>query len=260
MESGVPSDSAAELAGQLRHAFAARELTAYYQPQYEVPSGRVVAVEALCRWRHPEEGLLLPGRFIDIAEQYGMIAEVGRFMLEESGQRLAEWTRRGADVAVSINVSPSELDPAFAEGVLRRMQAFGLPQRAITLEIVESPAITFSRPELYALETLIDGGVGISIDDFGSGHTSLDIVRRLPLTEVKIDKSLVHDPAPAVDRLVAECVAIAVERDLTVVAEGIETAAQYERATSWGVHRAQGYYFSPPLPFDEVETLLVGAA
>ena len=248
--------SAADLAGQLRHAFVAGELTAHFQPQYDLKTGRVVAVEALCRWLHPEEGLLLPGQFIDIAEQYGLIADIGRFMLEESGRRVADWHSRGVRVGLSLNVSPSELVPEFAASVLRRLAELDLPRFAMTLEIVESPEITYERDEIATLEALIDGGVGVSVEDFGTGPTSLVLVRRLPLTEVKIDKGLVHDSSDGVDTLVRECMTIALEREICVVAEGIETREHFDRAVAWGCDRAQGYYVSPPLPVDEVEPLL----
>jgi EAL domain-containing protein (putative c-di-GMP-specific phosphodiesterase class I) len=252
--------SAADLAGQLRRAFTSGELTAYFQPQYDLKNGRVVAVEALCRWMHPEQGLLLPGRFIDVAEQYGLIADVGRFMLEESGRRVADWHRRGVSVSVSINVSPSELRPELAAAVLARLSELGLPRGSMTVEIVESPAILYSDDEFTTLNALIDGGVGVSIDDFGTGNTSLDLVRRLPLTEVKIDKSLVHDDSPEVDALVRECLVLARERGALVVAEGVETEHHFDRAIGWGCDRAQGYFFSSPLPVAEIEPLLEGVA
>lgn len=257
MHDGDELRSAADLAGELRHAFVAGELTAHFQPQYDLKTGRVVAVEALCRWEHPEKGLLLPGQFIDIAEQYGLIADVGRFMLEESGRRVADWHQRGVSVGLSLNVSPSELVPEFAVEVLRRLRELELPRFAMTVEIVESPEITYARDEMATLEALIDGGVGVSVDDFGTGHTSLELVRRLPLTEVKIDKSLVHDGSDAVDALVRECLGIAREREACVVAEGIETVEHFDRAVGWGCDRAQGYYFSRPLPVHEVEPLLL---
>jgi EAL domain-containing protein (putative c-di-GMP-specific phosphodiesterase class I) len=248
------------LAGQLRHAFDAGELTAYYQPQYDLATGAVVALEALCRWRHPEHGLLLPQRFIHVAEQHGLIADVGRFMLAESGDRAVEWHRRGARVGVSINVSPTELDRDFAEALLRHLADLDLPDRTLTLEITESPEITYSREEMFALDMLIDGGVGVSIDDFGTGHASLDVVRRLPLTEVKIDRSLVQSPSRSIDELVRACIEIARERGAIVVAEGIETWRQFQRAVRWTCDRGQGYYFSPPLPVDELEPLIPGVA
>jgi EAL domain-containing protein (putative c-di-GMP-specific phosphodiesterase class I) len=250
----------AELAGQLRHAFAAGELTAYYQPQYDLTTGRIIAVEALCRWNHPLHGLLLPRRFIDIAEQHGLISAVGWFMLDESGRHAVDWSRRGAHVGMSINASPSELSIDFAERLLRHLAELDLPYRALTVEVTESPAISYSRAEVVALETLIDGGVGVSIDDFGTGTASLQLVRRLPLTEVKIDKSLVHDLSRSIDDLVGTCIGIARERGAVVVAEGVETREHFERVIHWGCDRAQGYYFSPPLPVEDVEPLLLGAA
>lgn len=250
----------AELAGRLRHAFTAGELIAFFQPQYDLKTRRVVAVEALCRWQHPEEGLLLPGRFIDVAEQYGLISGVGRFMLEESGRRIADWHARGVEVGISLNVSPSELVPEFAATVLGRLRELDLPRFAMTVEITESPEITYERDEATTLQALIDGGVGVSIDDFGTGHTSLELVRRLPLTEVKIDRSLVHGTDPAIEDLVVECLATAHERNALVVAEGIETAEHFDRAVAWGCDRAQGYFFSPPLPVEDVEPLLVRVA
>ena len=257
MHDGDNPRFASDLAGQLRRAFRAGELTAFYQPQYDVKNRRVVALEALCRWLHPEHGLLLPDRFIDIAEQYGLIAELGKVMLDKSGRHVAEWHRRGVEVGISLNVSPSELRPEFAARVLRRLQELELPFQAMTVEITESPAISYSYDEISTLNALIDGGVGVSIDDFGTGHTSLKLVRRLPLTEVKIDKSLVHDRSPHVDELVQECLDVAHDRGARVVAEGIETQEHFDRAAAWGCDRAQGYFFSPPLPVDQIESLLV---
>ncbi|HWH97672.1 MAG TPA: EAL domain-containing protein [Pseudolysinimonas sp.] len=250
----------AELAGQLRHAFIAGELTAYYQPEYELASGRIVALEALCRWIHPAHGLLLPERFIDVAEQHGLISDVGRFMLDESGRRAAAWHRMGAHVGLSINVSPSELNPEFAATLLRRLGELELPYRTLTVEVTESPEILYSRSEIVALEALIDGGIGVSIDDFGTGQNSLDLVRRLPLTEVKIDKSLVQDPTSSVDELVRTCIEVARERDAIIVAEGVETHEQFERALRWECDRAQGFYFAPPMRIEDLEPLLLGVA
>lgn len=257
-DASAPTD--AELAEELRHALDAGELIAHYQPQYDLTDGRIVAFEALCRWRHPRHGLLLPARFIDMAEKHGLIAEIGRFMLAETGRTAADWRRRGTLPGMSINVSPTELDLDFAASILAWVRELDLPYRTLTVEITESPKISYARPELFALETLIDGGVGVSLDDFGSDRSSLDLVRRLPLTEVKIDKSLVHDGARAIDDLVHLCVGIAHDRDAVIVAEGVETQDHVERARQWACDRAQGHFFSPPLPVEDAEPLLLGAA
>lgn len=248
-----------ELAGELRRAFTSRELTAYFQPLYDLKTRRVVALEALCRWKHPARGLLFPDRFIEAAEQHGLIADLGRVMLDESGRRAAEWHRRGVHVGLSINMSPSELRLEFAENMLERLDALGLPAKYVTVEIVESPQLQESQEELVALRALLDGGVGISIDDFGAGHTSLESLRRLPFTEVKIDRSLMNDSRKSADRLVAAAVEIAREHGGIVVAEGVETEEHFARALRWGCDRAQGFYFAPALPAEEVEPLLLMA-
>ncbi|MEO5534653.1 MAG: EAL domain-containing protein [Pseudolysinimonas sp.] len=259
MDSDDRAAIAAELADGLRRALEVGELVVYYQPEYDVGTGRVVAVEALCRWCHPQHGLLLPVQFIEVAEAHGLMARISDFVLEESGRRIGEWHRQGAEIGVSINVSPSQLDPAFAEGVLRHVTELGLPQGVLTVEITESPEISFSEPELSALASLIDGGVGVSLDDFGTGHTTLELVERLPITEVKIDRSLVQDDSDETDAVVRDCIRVAHGRGATVVAEGIENQEHFARAVAWGVDRAQGYFFAPPLPADELTPLLVGA-
>lgn len=247
------------MAVELRRALETGELTAHFQPQYDLKTGRVVALEALCRWNHPVRGLLLPDRFIHVAERHGLISDLGRLMLDESGRRAADWHRRGVKVGVAINVSPTELRPSFADALLERLHEFELPAGSVTVEITESPAMQNSRDEYATLERLIEGGVGVSVDDFGAGHTSLDGIRRLPFTEVKIDRSLMHDSRPEADALVEQCVAIARSRSATVVAEGVETAEHFARALRWGCDRAQGFYFAPALPAEELEPLLAEA-
>lgn len=252
----TPLNPADELAGELRRAFTSGELTAYFQPLYDLKTRRVVALEALCRWNHPARGVILPDRFMEIAEQHGLIADLGRVMLKESGRRAAEWHRRGLHVGLSLNVSPSELRQEFADSMLETLARLELPRGAVTVEIIESPQFQESREELATLQTLLDGGVGVSIDDFGAGHTSLESLRRLPFTEVKIDRSLMHDDRPSADELVAECVEIARQHDACVVAEGVETAEHFARALQWGCDRAQGYYFAPALPAEQIEPIL----
>ncbi|WP_395244480.1 EAL domain-containing protein [Agromyces sp. MMS24-K17] len=247
------------MAEELRHAFAAGELVAFFQPQVDLASGRIVALEALCRWMHPQRGLLLPDRFIAVAERFGLMAELGRVMLEESARRAAGWYRRGVAIGLALNASPSELHPDFAATVLARVESLGLPAGAVTVEITESPALQESCDEIVTLQALVDGGVGVSIDDFGAGHTTLEALERLPFTEVKIDRSLVHDDRPEAARLVAACVQVAHRRSALVVAEGVETDVHLARAREWGCDRAQGFLFSGAVPPDEVDALLARA-
>lgn len=255
---GVKRDD--ELAGRLRRALATGQLTAHFQPQYDLKTGRVVALEALCRWNDPDEGILLPDRFIHLAEQHHLISDIGRVMLEESGRYAADWHRRGVAVGVSLNVSPSELDAEFPVHILRRVEELGLPRGAVTVEITESPAMRETADETRWLQELIDGGVGVSIDDFGAGHTSLDLLRHVPFTELKIDRSLLGDRTSAVDDLVARAQEIAHARGARTVAEGIENEADLARALAWGCDRGQGFYFSPPLPAEALEPVLTSVA
>lgn len=260
MHEGLGDMREDELAGRLRRALETGQLVAYFQPQYDLKTGRVVALEALCRWNDPDEGLLMPDRFIHLAEQHHLISDIGRLMLEESGRRAADWHRRGVSVGLSLNVSPTELDAGFPGRVLRRIHELGLDPGDVTLEITESPAMRETDEEVGWLQELIDGGAGVSIDDFGAGHTSLDILRHVPFTELKIDRSLLADPSEGVDALVASAREIAHARGARIVAEGIEDEKDLARALAWGCDRGQGYHFSPPLPAEQLDPVLESAA
>lgn len=248
----------ARLASELREAVVRGELRAFYQPQYDVTTLTLVALEALCRWRHPREGLLPPDRFIHIAERYGLIAAVDNVMLEVAARECAWWHRRGLTLGMSINISPTELGPGFASSLLSRVSELDLPHRVMTVEITESPAFTYTRNEIDALQALIDGGIGVSIDDFGIGNASLALVRDLPITEVKIDKSLMGDGGSI--HLIHECVSIAHDRGAIVVAEGVESEEQVHWARAWGCDRVQGHYLSPALPPSDVEDVVLAAS
>ncbi|GAA2450161.1 EAL domain-containing protein [Agromyces soli] len=247
------ADGSAE---ELRRAVGRGELVAFFQPEYELATGQPVVVEALCRWLHPVRGLVLPDRFIPVAERTGLIGDLSRAMLEQAGRRVAEWHRHGRHVGLAVNVSPTQLRPDFAATVLEFVRELALPAGTVTAEITETPALTESCEELEALQMLIDGGIGVSVDDFGAGFTSIEALRRMPLTEVKIDRSLMRDHAPEADALARAAVEVAHERGAVVVAEGIETAEDLDRARRWGCDRGQGFYYSPALPAAEAERLL----
>jgi EAL domain-containing protein (putative c-di-GMP-specific phosphodiesterase class I) len=244
------------LAGALRRALDAGELVAYFQPQYEMSTGRLAGVEALSRWQHPDGRVLTPHWYLPSAEHFGLIREMDAALLADAGAQVARWRGAGTDVSLSINVSPSELGASFAVDLVARAREAGLGPGALTVEITEAPVIPYARAEVEALDTLLAQGVGVAIDDFGIGNTSLDILRRVPLSEVKIDRSLVQSGDPAAGDLARACVEVARDRGARVVAEGIESRAQWERARDWGCERAQGYLLSPPLPAAEVERLL----
>ncbi|MET4158248.1 EAL domain-containing protein (putative c-di-GMP-specific phosphodiesterase class I) [Agromyces sp. PvR057] len=232
------------------------ELVPYFQAEYDLASGRPVAFEALSRWLHPERGLVMPDRFIAIAERTGLIGDLGRTILVQAGRRVADWHRRGRRVGLAVNVSPSQLRPEFASTMVQFVRALGLPEWTVTAEITETPALSETCDEVETMQALIAGGVGVSVDDFGSGFTSLESLERLPFTEVKIDRSLMRRPGPEADALALDAVAVARSRQAVVVAEGIETAQDVDRAKAWGCDRGQGFFFSAAVPAEDVERLL----
>lgn len=248
------------LSRDLRDALAHRQLTAVYQPQFDLMDGRMVSVEALCRWEHPERGTLRPDTFIEIAEREGLIADLGRTMLDVAGGQVQTWSDAGHPVELSINASPSEIVDGFAEHVVDRVAELGLPRGGLTVEITESPPLTLLPIVLEALGMLHVAGVEISIDDFGTGHTSLALLDQLPLGEVKIDKSLVQSPSERSDAQIDAAVALAKVRGWRVVAEGIETPAHLQRARDLGCDRAQGYLLGMPMSADEIDAFFAEGA
>lgn len=234
------------------------ELFAVFQPQWDVRSSRMVAVEALCRWRHPEFGVISPSVFIPAAESTGAIHAIGDFMINEACDFAASVQRRGIELDVSINVSVMQLTSARAcERILARVAELGLDATRITVEVTESMEISDLDEVLRCLGTLRAQGVGISIDDFGVGNSSREQVIRLPTTEIKIDRSLVQRPVDEARVLVREVVELAAERGLRVVAEGVETDEQLAMVRSEGCDRVQGFLLGHPAHRSAIEAMLL---
>ncbi len=244
--------------GDLRAAVSAGQLCAYFQPIVDTRSGRVRSVEALVRWNHPTLGLLTPPQFLGTAEQAGLMVDIGRHVLELACGQLAEWRRRSPDLAVAVNVSEQELrHPGFSGHLLATLNRFGLPTSALHLEVTETVAVgeeTISA----ALEPLTAAGVACSLDDFGTGHSSLHRLRRLPVHRLKIDKSFVSglESEQRAGPLLASIIAMAHGVGNVVVAEGVETREQADFLVKHGCDELQGYLFSRPVPADQVHTLL----
>lgn len=242
----------AELEGAVGRA----EMVAYFQPQVDLASGRVAGAEALCRWRNPTRGLVPPAEFIPAAEKNGLIHEIGAFMLEEGCRQAARWRSVGRDIDVSVNVSALQLaKPDIFNRLHELLQEHTLPDGALTIEITESQLIADMGGVAARLRVLKALGLGISLDDFGTGRSSLTQLQDLPITELKIDRSLVQDDTSA-GALVAVAVALLQERGVRVVAEGVETVAQLERVRELHCDRAQGFLFGRPVPVDELDELL----
>jgi EAL domain-containing protein (putative c-di-GMP-specific phosphodiesterase class I) len=218
----------------------------------------VLSVEALVRWDHPTLGLLAPPQFLEAAERAGLMVDLGRHVLELACAQLAEWRRHWSSLAVAVNISQQELmHEKFADYVLATLSRSGLPTSALHLEVTETVAVgeeTISA----ALETLATAGVACSLDDFGTGHSSLHRLRRLPVQRLKIDKSFVAELSneQGAGPLLASIIAMAQGAGHVVVAEGVETQAQATFLAEHGCDELQGYLFSRPVPADQVADLL----
>ncbi|MFP5336164.1 MAG: putative bifunctional diguanylate cyclase/phosphodiesterase [Actinomycetes bacterium] len=249
--------SRVELELALRHAVGAGQLHLHYQPVVRLGDGHVVAVEALLRWRHPVLGDVAPGAFIPLAEETGLIVEIGDRVMHEGLRQLASWreARPWHRLALSVNVSARQLrEPGFAQRVRDLLAECELEAGLLCLEVTESVVVDDAPHVAENLAGLHADGVRLSIDDFGTGYSSLSYLRRLPVSEVKVDRSFVSglggDDGDA--EIIRATVAMAHALGLEVVAEGVEKPQQADRLVALGVDRAQGYLFGRPAPADEV--------
>jgi EAL domain-containing protein (putative c-di-GMP-specific phosphodiesterase class I) len=243
------------LAADLVGAVGRGEIVAYYQPQLDVATEQVVAFESLSRWLHPELGLQSPLDYIPLAEELGLIDEIGAFMMEDGCRCAADLGRRDIPIDVSVNVSAVQLaTPQFIDQLEQTLEQTPLRPGALTMEITESRLIA-NRPKVAGrLDALRELGIGISIDDFGVGHSSVEQLLGLPATELKIDRTIVQDATS--NLLMGTIVGLVRDRGLRVVAEGIETIEQLDRVRALGCDRAQGYLIGRPMPRAEFENFL----
>lgn len=243
------------LIADLNGAVGRGEIVAYYQPQIDLRTDSIVAVESLSRWLHPELGMQSPLVFIPIAEEFGQIDEIGEFMLGEACKCARDVAARDVRIEVSVNVSALQLArAAFFDYLAAQIEECALARDSLTLEITESRFIA-NRPQVAErLGQIRNEGVGVSIDDFGVGHSSVEQVLALPANELKIDRTIVQD-AQSGD-LLTTIVLLAKDRGLRTVAEGVETEEQLERVREVGCDRAQGYLIGMPMPLSELESVL----
>jgi diguanylate cyclase len=240
-----------ELAGQLPDAIDHDQLVLHFQPKVELSSGRVAGVEALVRWRHPERGMLGPNEFLPLAEQHGLMRRLTLEVLRQALRQQADWRRSGIELQTAVNISAANLrDPRFPGDVAELVRHHEVPAGSLVLELTEDTLMADPEGALDVLAQLGELGIGLALDDFGTGYSSLAHLKRLPVQELKIDRSFVLDMvADAEDAvIVRSTVELARNLGLRVVAEGVETAAAYEQLAGYGCHAAQGYHLSRPLP------------
>jgi diguanylate cyclase (GGDEF)-like protein/PAS domain S-box-containing protein len=244
----------------LRRAIKNDELRLFYQPQIELASGKIVSVEALVRWQHPERGLVPPLDFIPLAEETGLILPIGAWVIGEACRQIAQWQRLGfPPVRVAVNVSARQFrHKSFVESVQSVLEANGVEPSQLEIELTESVTMYAGEAELQALARLKFLGVRLAIDDFGTGYASLSNLKRFPIDVVKIDRSFVNDCLNSTDdaAIVKAVVSMGHALHLQVVAEGVETREQMAFLQLLGCDGAQGYLIGAPMPADKFERLV----
>jgi EAL domain-containing protein (putative c-di-GMP-specific phosphodiesterase class I) len=239
-----------ELQRDLRQAIERNQLSLHYQPKVSATRGVITGVEALVRWRHAERGMLSPGIFIPVAERFGLINALGDWVIQEACRQMRVWLNQGLRIRVAINLSVHQLrQDDLVQRIERALQQHQLDPIFLIFEITESVAMEDAEGTLQAVEALRRLGVKLSIDDFGTGYSSLSYLRRLQVSQLKIDQSFVKDLEHSADaRAIVEAVVkLAHALGLSVVAEGVETAAQRDVLIGLDCDELQGYLFAKPM-------------
>jgi len=244
----------------LRTALDERQFVLHFQPRVSVATGRIRSLEALVRWRHPERGLVPPGVFIPLAERTRLIHPLGRHILETAAREALRWRERGfGDLRIAVNLAAKQLEhDGFLAEIDEVLGQVGLPVQAVEFEVTESVAMTDVTTNAARLAALKDLGATVALDDFGMGHSSLAYLRDLPVDVIKIDRTFLSgleadDPNRAI---VGAITLLGQSLGRTVVAEGIETRAQWDAVRAIGVDEAQGFLLARPMPRVRIDRLL----
>lgn len=250
------------MVGDLRKALREDELSLLYQPKLDLQAGRVVGVEALLRWNHPEHGQIAPDYFIPLAEKTGMIVEIGRWALDAACRQMRLWRdEQAVDWSVAVNASVFQINsPIFFTDVCEALERHDIDPQDLTIEVTESGAMRNAEFSLMVLRKLASIGVRISLDDFGVGYSSLTHLKRFPVHELKIDRSFVGGVAENTEdaAIVKAIIALAKAVGLWVVAEGVETAAQQAALAEMDCDAIQGYLISRPVEAGEISRIVSG--
>jgi diguanylate cyclase (GGDEF)-like protein len=248
------------LEGELRHALERNEFELHYQPQVDLRTGRIVGMESLLRWNHPELGMIPPGKFISLAEETGLIVPIGAWVIRTACAQTQAWQRAGLGrLRVAVNLSARQFaQKNLAGSIMNILDETGLAAEDLEIELTESLVMTDVERAIGVLRDLKEIGVQLSIDDFGTGYSSLSYLKRFPIHVLKIDQSFVRDIAAGADdaAIVALIISLAHSLKLNVIAEGVETPEQLAYLNQHDCDEMQGYLFSKPLPAAAFEKLL----
>jgi len=242
----------------LRQAIDNEEFLIYYQPQIDATSGKLTGMEALIRWQHPVMGLILPAKFIPLAEENGLIIEIDRWVMITAMTQISKWYHDGLDPGVlALNLSMRQLrSDDFVEVIQESMQITEFKPEWLEFEVTEGEMMKKADETIIKLEQISSMGIEIAIDDFGTGYSSLAYLKRLPVHKLKIDQSFINGiPEDKDDMAIAKAIiALADSLGLELIAEGVENSAQKEFLLKNGCEHIQGFYYSEPMPAEEIES------
>lgn len=253
---GTPSRELQFDKEMLEAAIQNREFTLFFQPKVLLKSGRLVSVEALARWQHPEKGLISPARFIPLMETTGLINDMTMSLLDDAIEQLKVWQDNKRAISIGINLSPIMLtNTDLPDLLLKKVTSLEMTPELLTLEITESSLIENAALALETLARLKMNGFSLSIDDFGTGYSSMQQLNRVPFSELKIDRSFVHNAChDATQRAIIESnISLAQRLNMQTVAEGIETLEDWNLLKELNCHIAQGYFVAKPMPASELD-------
>lgn len=242
----------------LRKALELEQFELYFQPKVDSQSLQFTAAEALLRWHHPEKGFVSPAVFIPIAEKYGLMGPIGRWVIDEACKKGAHWKRRGLRMRVAVNISGFQMrEDDLIEYIESTIARYGIAPNRFTCEITESVAMEDTKVTQHTFEKMRRAGFHVSIDDFGTGYSSLATLRKLPAAELKIDRAFVTDLESNEDArsIARSIISLGKTLKLRVVAEGIETIGQCEQLIKMGCDDLQGYLFAMPMPAEQLEEM-----
>ena len=249
-----------QLEVDLRKAIENEEWTLLYQPKLDMKEHKIIGVEALIRWNHPERGVISPYEFIEFAEQRGLIGQIGDWVIRQACQQLRSWIDLGfQDCKIAVNISSKQLVQAdIVQKIFESLEQYKVPPRLLEIEITETILMENVQRAIESLERLNARGISIAIDDFGTGYSSLSYLKTLPIDSLKIDRGFIKDICTDENdqKIVQTLISMAHSMDMKVVAEGVEDQAQLDLLGEYAVDEIQGYLLSKPVDAESIEVMI----